>query len=197
MGSETSWGSPCSSVTRTAGTSSMPSTCSQTSVVSSSVSHEATKISSDDPRVTFMMKDIPVDYTRDQLLEIMDSAGFQKEYTVVYLPTELKGEEVLGYAFITFTTHEQAEKFKAHFHNFTDWQVPSDEVCEVFWSDGLQGYDATIERCRNSPVMHESVPDKFRPALYKNGVRVPFPNPTKFIKAPRPRTRGRTLKVAC
>jgi len=125
------------------------------------------------------------------LLEIVDAAGFQKDYDVVSLPVDLKTEELLGFAFINFTTHEQAEKFKAQFNGFSDWQVPCDNVCEVKWSDNLHGCDAHVERYRNSPVMHESVADRFKPALYKNGVRVPFPAPTKPIKAPRARTRVR------
>merc|ERR1712151_925221 len=157
--------SRCFSSARTSSTSSMPSTSSMlstssiTSVVSSSVLDEATTIKCDDPRVTVMMKNIPIEYSREQLLEIMDAAGFQKYYNAVYVPADLKSEEVLGYAFINFTTHEQAEKFIAHFNDFTDWQVPSDQVCEVKWSGTLQGYNATIERYRNSPMMHESVPD--------------------------------------
>merc|ERR1712048_1462535 len=130
-------------------------------------------------------------YTREQLLEIVDAAGFQKDYDVVSLPVDLKSEELLGFAFINFTTHEQAEKFKAQFNGFSDWQVPCDNVCEVKWSDNLHGCDAHVERYRNSPVMHESVADKFKPALYKNGVRIAVPEPTKIIKAPRPRRRER------
>merc|ERR1712050_714019 len=94
-------------------------------------------------------------------------------------------------AFINFTSHERAVRFKEQFNGFSDWQMPCDKVCEVLWSDNLHGCDAHIERYRNSPVMHESVADKFKPALYKNGVRVPFPAPTKPIKAPRPRARER------
>merc|ERR1712048_1153697 len=97
----------------------------------------------------------------------------------------------LGYAFINFTTHEQAEKFRQHFHGFKDWQAPCDKACETSWSDSLKVYDSIVERYRNSPVMHESVADKFKPALYKDGVRIPFPEPTKCIKAPRLRRRER------
>lgn len=137
------------------------------------------------------MKSIPDNYTREQLLEIVDTAGFQKDYDVVSVPIDLKTEELLGMAFINFTSHERAVSFKEQFGGFSDWQVPCDKVCEVRWSDNLHGCDAHIERYRNSPVMHESVADRFKPALYKNGVRVPFPAPTKPIKAPRPRTRVR------
>merc|ERR1712178_54494 len=109
----------------------------------------------------------------------MDAAGYHKLYDVVSLPIDLKSEEVLGYAFI----------------NFKNWSVPCDNVCEVRWSDNLQGYEAHIERYRNSPVMHDSVADKFKPALYKDGIRVAFPEPTKTIKPPRPRTRNRGCLV--
>merc|ERR1712151_247074 len=109
---------------------------------------------------------------------------------------DLKTEELLGFAFINFTTHEQAAKFKEQFNGFSDWQGPCDNVCEVSWSDNLHGCDAHVERYRNSPVMHESVADKFKPALYKNGVRVPFPEPTKIIKPPRARTRNRGVAAS-
>jgi len=137
------------------------------------------------------MKNLPHTYTRGQLLELVDAAGFHKCYDVVSLPIDLKSGTGLGYAFINFTTQEQAEKFKEYFNDFKDWAVLDDKGCEVLWSDNLQGYEAHIERYRNSPVMHESVADKFKPALYKDGIRVAFPEPTKTIKPPRPRTRNR------
>ena len=43
---------------------------------------------------------------------------------------------------------------------------------------------AHVERYRNSPVMHRSVPDEYEPVIFKNGVRKNFPRPTKKVKAP-------------
>ena len=43
---------------------------------------------------------------------------------------------------------------------------------------------AHVERYRNSPVMHRSVPDEYKPVIFKNGVRKNFPRPTKKVKAP-------------
>merc|ERR1712226_932466 len=97
-------------------------------------------------------------------LEVVDAAGFQKDYDVVTLPMDLLTEKLLGYAFINFKTHEQAERFKEHFHDFKDQHWPCDEACETLWSDNLQGKEAFVERYRNSPVMHGSVDDKFKPA---------------------------------
>merc|ERR1740138_142676 len=175
--------------------SSMSSTSSIASSVSSNVFDRAAKLRDDGPPTTVMFKNLPEDYTREQVLELLNSAGFQSCYDIVSLPIDLKSEAPLGYAFINFATHEQAEQVKERFHGFKDWPEPSDKVCEALWSDNLQGYDAHIDRYRNSPVMHESVADKFKPALYKNGVRVPFPKPTKTISAPRPRVRNRGCHV--
>merc|ERR1712151_709939 len=105
------------------------------STVSSNILSATATVTYDGPNLTVMMKNIPGSYTREQLLEIVDAAGFQQDYDVVSLPIDLKTEELLGMAFINFTTHEQAEKFKAQFNGFSDWQVPCDNVCKVKWSD--------------------------------------------------------------
>merc|ERR1712048_850304 len=138
-----------------------------------------------------MFRNLPEDYTREKVLGLLNSAGFQNCYDIVSLPIDLMSEALLGCVFINFTTHEQAFKVIERFHGFKAWPEPSDKVFEALWSENLQGYDAHIERYRNSPVMHESVADKFKPALYKNGIRVPFPEPTKAIRKVRPRTRNR------
>jgi len=150
------------------------------------------KVKYDGPPTTVIMRHIPSDYTREQLLEVVNAAGFQKDYDILSIPIDLVTEIGHGFASINFTTHEQAEQFKEHFHGFNEWQVPHDKACETSWSDTLKGYVAIVERYRDSPLMHESVPDKFKPAVYKDGVRIPFPAPTKTIKPPRPRTRHAT-----
>ena len=60
----------------------------------------------------------------------------------------------------------------------------SRKVCSVRWGHPLQGLPAHIERFRNSPVMHESVPERCKPALFSGGRWVPFPPPTAAIRAP-------------
>lgn len=65
--------------------------------------------------------------------------------------------------------------------------MESDKIAQVCWSDPLQGLKAHIERYRNSPMMHESVDAKFKPMMFSNGARVPFPAPTKKLKPPRMR----------
>jgi len=133
---------------------------------------------------TVMMRNMPNNMRRQMLLDLIDSQGFKGSYDFVYLPVDFKSHRGLGYSFINFSNAETAERFKEHFSGFCDWSFQSDKVCEMTYSEGLQGLNAHIERYRNSPVMHESMPEECQPLLFVEGERVPFPKPTKRIRAP-------------
>lgn len=134
---------------------------------------------------TVMVRNLPNEYTRAMLLELIDSSGFAGSYDLVYLPMDFQKKVSLGYCFINFTDSEVAVHFRDHFASVCEWSTYSNKVCEVAWSDSTQGIDANIQRYRNCPVMHESVPDECKPLLFEDGVRIPFPAPTKWIRAPR------------
>lgn len=138
-------------------------------------------------KTTVMFRNVPNDYTRSMFLALLDNEGFTHQYDFVYLPIDFSSKSGFGYAFINLISTPIAERFRTHFDGFSDWELPSYKLAEVTWSTPSQGLATHIERYRNSPVMHEGVPDEFRPVLYKDGVRVPFPLPTKLIKAPRVR----------
>jgi len=142
-----------------------------------------------DELTTIMMRNIPNNVTREQLLTLVNDEGFQGRYNLLYLPVDLKNKVGLGYAFVNFVSHEDAEAFSQHFRGYKNWNMQSDKVCEITWSDALQGLDEHVQRYRDCPVMHESIPDEFKPVLFKDGVRMPFPEPTKRIRAPRPWSR--------
>merc|ERR1712186_284538 len=127
---------------------------------------------------------IPNNMTRDQLLSLIDDHGFRGYYDLVYLPMDFKTKHGLGYAFINLVSTESAECFRQKFHGFSKWPLHSAKICAVSWSNAYQGVHDNVERYRNSPVMHESVPDGFKPLLFVNGTRVPFPPPTKTIGLP-------------
>ena len=88
------------------------------------------------------------------------------------------------HAFINFITTNEAQRC---FEGFSVWKVPSEKVCTVTWGSPYQGLDAHIERYQNSPVMHHSIPDDWKPVLLEQGVRIAFPAPTKPIKTPKVR----------
>jgi len=136
-------------------------------------------------RTTLMLRNIPNDYTRAMLLELMDCKGLAGKYDFVYLPIDFDRMAGLGYAFVNFASNADAELARLHLHGFRQWSVQSPKVCEVRWGEPLQGLEAHIERYRSSPVMHRDVPDQFKPVILQGGVRVPFPAPTRRIRAPR------------
>jgi RNA recognition motif-containing protein len=148
----------------------------------------------EDGRTTIMMRDIPNSYCTDRLVELFDFSGFARRYDFVYLPMDFRTDMSLGYAFINFVSNADAQQFMEVFDGFSNWMNPSPKVCQVSWADPNQGLAEHVERYRNSPVMHDNIPDSYKPRLYKNGVRFPFPPPTKRIRPPRVRPAKRSLQ---
>jgi len=147
------------------------------------------------PPTTIMMRNIPSEFSGHMLLQLLNQHGFKGSYDLVYLPMDYHNKVGFGYAFINFVDATQAERFRYAFEGFHDWGVVSEKVCEVCWSSVLQGVAAHVERYRNSPVMHPSVPDSFKPMLFRNGDRVAFPAPTKTLRPPRLRKKGQLSQV--
>jgi len=173
---------------------SVASTGSQRGSVSSDQGHRQSALAhtqgmpaqpQDADRTTVMLRNLPNDYKRDMLLKLLDSEGFAGRYNFVYLPMDFKRMAGLGYAFVNMETPEDAQAAWKHFSGFQQWTLQSMKVCEVAWGEPLQGLEAHIERYRNSPVMHEEVPEEFKPVLFENGKRMTFPDPTKRIRPPR------------
>merc|ERR1711939_809901 len=90
----------------------------------------------------------------------------------------------LGYAFVNFVSGTAAKDAKKCLDGFKQWKVQSSKVCQACWGEPLQGLDSHVERYRNSPVMHSSVPEEFKPIMFRDGVQVTFPAPTKRIRKP-------------
>jgi hypothetical protein len=152
-------------------------------------SDDAISIISDEPaverRTTVIVQNIPNRYTRSMLLDLFDAKGFSTAYDMVYLPTDFSTAVNFGYAFVNFATPESAEKFAAAFQGFSEWSCKSGKVCIVDWCAEQGGLELLIKRYQNCPVMHESVPDEYKPALYQAGKRIAFPAPTKKLRKPR------------
>jgi len=136
-------------------------------------------------RTTVMMKNIPNKYTQDSVMDLIHRKGFKASYDFLYLPIDFRSKSNMGYAFINFSTPEDAQRFVASFTGFQDWQFNSVKVCEVTWSRPYQGLAAHIDRYRNSPTMHTSIPAEFKPAIFFAGQRLPFPPPTRPISSPK------------
>eukprot|EP00928_Gymnodinium_smaydae_P030668 TRINITY_DN2273_c0_g2_i4.p1 TRINITY_DN2273_c0_g2~~TRINITY_DN2273_c0_g2_i4.p1 ORF type:complete len:359 (+),score=59.54 TRINITY_DN2273_c0_g2_i4:56-1132(+) len=138
-----------------------------------------------DQRTTIMLRNLPNNVNRDMLKRLLDDNGFFGLYNFLYLPIDFQSGAALGYAFVNMLDAFDVQCFWSTFQGFSAWPIPSKKVCKVSWSDPHQGLPSQIELYRDSPVMHESVPDEYRPICLANGVRVPFPQPNKPPRAPR------------
>jgi len=141
----------------------------------------------EDAKTTVMMNNVPLSYTCDSLIDLLDSKGFSKWFDFVYLPINFAQMLGVGYAFVNLTTPEQAEEFILAFEGFDGWASSfSKTACTMRWSH-CQGLSQNIDRYRNSPLMSEEVPAFYKPVLLKDGARLPFPKPTKQLRTLRRR----------
>jgi len=135
-------------------------------------------------KMTVMWRNLPNNYSRDSLLSLIDGEGFAGSYDFFYAPYDFTNNALVGYAIINFVSNEEADRFFYHFQGFGTWSFKSGRVSEVTWSQPSQGLKGHIERYRNSPVMHRDVSDEKKPILLRDGIRIPFPMPTRRINAP-------------
>jgi hypothetical protein len=145
------------------------------------------------PRTSVMLRNLPNSYTRNLLMKLLDDEGFAGKYDFIYLPIDFKTRLSLAYAFINLVDAEESKRFWAHFNGFSNWAVPSHKIASVNWSE-FQGLPRHIERYRSSPVMHEGVPDEYKPVLLSGGQRIAFPQPMERVRAPRHRIRSKAMK---
>eukprot|EP00425_Heterocapsa_triquetra_P002770 CAMPEP_0195052972 /NCGR_PEP_ID=MMETSP0448-20130528/2256_1 /TAXON_ID=66468 /ORGANISM="Heterocapsa triquestra, Strain CCMP 448" /LENGTH=522 /DNA_ID=CAMNT_0040082209 /DNA_START=83 /DNA_END=1651 /DNA_ORIENTATION=- len=137
---------------------------------------------------TVMLRNLPNNYSRPKVIEMLDREGFAKRYDFLYLPIDFKTRACLGYAFVNLVSTEDVPRFWNKFNGFSKWALPSKKVCGVTWSGPHQGLQAHMERYRNSPVMHSTVPEHYKPVIFKDGVQTVFPLPTKTPRPPRTRS---------
>lgn len=137
---------------------------------------------------TVMMKHLPQFFTRTQFRRFLDSQGFAAKYDFVYVPTAFRSGQSFGYAVVNFIATGIAEEAIRKLQGCQSVDPEDAKGLEVCYSHpNNQGLNANIDRYRNSPVMHDEVPDEQRPMLLKGGEPLKFPSPTKRIHAPRVR----------
>jgi hypothetical protein len=140
------------------------------------------------PKTTLMLCNLPNHYSRSMVMDMLRSEGFGDHVELIYVPMNLAEIQNFGYAFVSLDSPGAALQCREKMQHFTRWIGAGEKRMEIEWSE-TQGLQANIERYRNSPLMHESVQDELRPGLFRRGVRISFPEPTKSIRAPRLRPR--------
>lgn len=144
----------------------------------------------EDRRTTLILKNLQASCTSSVLAWMLDNQGLKGLYDFVYVPVDLQKRAAFGYAFVNLVSHDAALRTMELLVGCEGSEAHGQIAIEVCWSDPHQGLELQVQRYRNSPLMHHSVPDDFRPLLFSGGARVPFPKPTKRIKAPSQRGRS-------
>eukprot|EP00929_Paragymnodinium_shiwhaense_P001571 TRINITY_DN101806_c0_g1_i1.p1 TRINITY_DN101806_c0_g1~~TRINITY_DN101806_c0_g1_i1.p1 ORF type:complete len:476 (-),score=95.26 TRINITY_DN101806_c0_g1_i1:95-1405(-) len=134
---------------------------------------------------TLMLRNIPVKFDREMLLQDIDRRGFVGLYDFFYLPIDFQTGNTVGYAFINLVNNDTAVKFEG-VYNWLQLSSESAKICHV-GSAKVQGKGKNVEQYRNSSVM--SMEEKYHPLTFDCGVRVPFPAPTRSLKPVKPRVK--------
>lgn len=128
-----------------------------------------------------MIRCLPQSWMQCDLVELLVQKGFAGLFNLVYLPMNFRNGKNFSYAFLNMVDNASASKLFETLHGL---DVGS-SVIECLWSS-CQGFEANVERYRNNPVMHDTVPLELKPAVYdRKGHQVTFPSPTKHIPKPR------------
>lgn len=131
------------------------------------------KTEEEEHRTTVVITDIASTCTRDGLLAQLDDAGLAGQYDFVYLPVSFETLATHGYGIVNFVSTDAAQMLMKTSPN------------SVSFSDQRQGFEGHVANFQDSSLMHEGVPDQFKPVLFKNGQRIPFPAPTRPTRMPR------------
>jgi hypothetical protein len=113
-----------------------------------------------------------------------------------------------GYAVVNVSSPTLVSMVWSAFHGFKAWferlaaggsaRVFVDRTpCSVSWAEPYHGLYANLVVYRNSTLMHPSVDDLFKPAVYWRGQRLAFPEPTVVLRQPKARrSLRRRLRVS-
>lgn len=138
-----------------------------------------------DGRTTLMVRNLPTGLSQQEFVQYFIDAGYGGLFDFVYMPMNFRACGNFGYAFMNFTSSSVAAHIMAHLgaSEYHDSENPDRWTSQ--WSN-CQGWNSNVERYRNSPLMHESVPLECKPAIYDSSCnQVAFPQPTKRIPKPR------------
>ena len=160
--------------------------------------------SSDSGRTTLLLRRVPYHYNRDLLALTLRSLGLDFAYDFLYVPMDFATRRCYGYAVVNVSSPMLVSLVWSTFQGFTAWferavessagAVVDRTPCSVTWAEPYHGLYANLLVYRNSTLMHSSVDDIFKPAVYWRGQRLAFPEPTVVLRQPKARRISRTSK---
>ncbi|KAF2094021.1 hypothetical protein NA57DRAFT_61227 [Rhizodiscina lignyota] len=153
--------------TRPSHFSSLPSTPTRTSFVQSSRGYGRNNraanasnsiylpaiVSGQDVRTTVMLRNIPNNATLEHVLGLLRTSSFGR-FSFVYLRTDFRTGNNVGYAFIDFASPEDMMSFLRGWQGQPMPGFPGHKVLQMSYAT-LQGQESLVEHFRNSAIMDE------------------------------------------
>ena len=121
-----------------------------------------------------IMSHDPRNVDRAMLMEFLERQGLLFQIDCLYLPIQIRNNMNNTYAILGFTSPVVARKCM-DMSGVVSWGTDAAHVVAVEPAIKFSDCESFIARFRNSPMMHNLVPDEFKPILLRDGVRIPFP----------------------
>lgn len=84
-----------------------------------------------------MIRGIPSNLSREDMMDILDNAGFQGHYNLFYMPMD---QASLGYAFVSFLEANCARKFRSMFNGKRLSPTTPEKVCTISPISGIDKF---------------------------------------------------------
>lgn len=141
---------------------------------------------------TLMIRNVPREYTHFEFLQDVVTQGFEKYIDFLYLPTDSRGHQNVGYAFLNFVSVDHLYDFKRLFHDDMLEQHRVQAPLVVIPST-TQGWRENVLKVIKNVVLRKQVPNDQLPLLFckSSGEQFPFPVPSDRQWQGQPQVQGR------
>lgn len=143
----------------------IPSKKQESSTIVPPLSAEDVAHSVTDDITTVMLRNVPLRYIPEELLQEFITAGFDGTFDFFYLPIDFRTKRNRGYCFVNFTSASHTKDFVRAFHGTHLERYSTKKILEVAPAD-TQGLEANTEKFMNQRVCNPW----FRPMFFGDAV---------------------------
>lgn len=125
------------------------------------------------------INNLPRGFLRAAVVEMLDAQGLNGLYNFVHVPVDSDSGESLCCAVVNMVSCRVAELAMVLLSAFDGWH----QKLSLEWNSH-QSFDEIVEELRDSCIMHDAVPDEYKPAFFATGSRVSFPGTADAVLQP-------------
>lgn len=130
----------------------------------------ATKYQTPGQLTTVMIRNIPSEYTQDDLIdEVSESLGWRDLFDFFYLPWDMVNNANIGYAFVNLKDTATAQRAVHVFSNYRFKRCESRKVAKVLPAH-IQGLENNLRHLQDRAVCHGNHP--YTPVVMWNGAKI-------------------------